>query len=260
MSGVLAFSGQEIARWGRDKTRLLLLLAPLLATAGCLWIYSQRVARNMPVAVVDLDHSGLSRSLVRDLQATPQMRLEQYPDEASVRTAFRSGRIRAAAFLPEGMDQAVRTGRTARIVFWRDASNPQAGSQLYSAMSTIATTEATRLVVPRLAAAGLNLSQAKEMALLLRSDPRGQANPGFDYLANFAPGLLPTFLQMGLLLAGGNMLPDGWKGRTSFREFLGRSLPWLAVVVMPFIVNQAREDVAWLGDFERCMAWTILSK
>ena len=37
------------------------------------------------------------------------------------------------------------------------------------------------------------------------------------------------------------------------------SLPWLAVVVLPFIVNQVREDVSWLGDFERCMARTILA-
>lgn len=230
MSGILAFSREEISRWGREKARLLLLLAPLVATAGCLWIYSHRVARSMPVAVVDLDHSGLSRTLVRDMQATPQMRVEVYANEASVRDAFRKGRIRAAAILPGGMDQAVRTGRTAKIVFWRDASNPQAGNQLYSAMSTLATTEATRLVVSRLAAAGLNLSQAKDLALPLRSDPRGQANPGFDYLANFSPGLLPMFLQMGLLLAGGSMLPGGWKGRTSFRELLGRSLPWIAAL------------------------------
>jgi len=37
------------------------------------------------------------------------------------------------------------------------------------------------------------------------------------------------------------------------------SLPWLAVVLLPFIVNQRREDMGWLGDFERCMAWTILA-
>jgi hypothetical protein len=31
------------------------------------------------------------------------------------------------------------------------------------------------------------------------------------------------------------------------------------VVLLPFIVNQAHEDVSWLGDFERCLAWTILA-
>ena len=36
------------------------------------------------------------------------------------------------------------------------------------------------------------------------------------------------------------------------------SLPWLAVAVLPFILNQTRDDIYWLGDFERCMAWTIL--
>ena len=36
------------------------------------------------------------------------------------------------------------------------------------------------------------------------------------------------------------------------------SLPWLAVVVLPFIVNQVREDISWLGDFERCLGVAIL--
>jgi len=37
-------------------------------------------------------------------------------------------------------------------------------------------------------------------------------------------------------------------------------LPWLAVVIWPAILSQARNDVAWLGDFERCMGWTILEE
>ena len=37
------------------------------------------------------------------------------------------------------------------------------------------------------------------------------------------------------------------------------SLPWLAVVLLPSLLNQSRGDVGWLGDFERCMAWTILA-
>jgi hypothetical protein len=36
------------------------------------------------------------------------------------------------------------------------------------------------------------------------------------------------------------------------------SLPWLAVVLLPSLLNQSRNDVGWLGDFERCMAWAIL--
>lgn len=230
MSTLLQAAREELTRLRTSRSRLLLLLAPFLATAFCLWVYSARVARNLPVAVVDLDRTTLSRTLVRDLSSAPQMKIHLLQSEDDVQKEFRAGTIRAAAVIPAGLDRDVKQGRTARVVFWRDASNPLAGNQLYSAMSTIVSTEGARLVVSRLMAVGLPYSQAKEMALPLRSDPRGLENPGFDYLANFAPGLLPMFLQMGLMLAAGSMLPGGWKGVSRpMRKFLGRSLPWVLV-------------------------------
>lgn len=35
---------------------------------------------------------------------------------------------------------------------------------------------------------------------------------------------------------------------------------WLAVVLLPGLASIAREDISWLGDFERCMAAAILLK
>lgn len=230
MSTLLQAAREELRRLRTSRSRLLLLLAPFLATAFCLWVYSARVARNLPVAVVDLDRTTLSRTLVRDLSSAPQMKIHLLQSEDDVQKEFRQGTIRAAAVIPAGLDRDVKQGRTARVIFWRDAANPLAANQLYSAVSTVVSTEGARLVVSRLMTVGLPYSQAKEMALPLRSDPRGLENPGFDYLANFAPGLLPMFLQMGLMLAAGSMLPGGWKGVTQpMRKFLGRSLPWVVV-------------------------------
>ena len=229
MSTLLKGFAHEARRLAHSPGRLALLLAPFLATAVCLSVYGQRVARSMPVAVIDQDHSGISRQLIRDLSSTPQMQLRQMGSVPEAMEAFRKGTIRAAALLPDGLDQDIRLGRTGRVVFWRDASNPLAANQLYSAVSTVVSTEGARLTVTRLATAGLQLSQAKEMALPLRSDPRGMYNPGFDYLANFAPGLFPMFLQMGLMLAAGTMLPAGWKSTPSaLRTFLGRSALWVS--------------------------------
>lgn len=228
MSLIRGFAREELARWRHTPTRFLLLFMPVLATAACLWVYAGRVARHMPVAVVDMDRSGLSRTLARDMASAPQMSVTELPDVESARQALRRGEIRAAAILPEGMDRDVRQGSCARVVFWRDASNPSAANQLYSVMSTIVASESGRLVAGRLAMAGLPLSQAKEMVLPLRSDPRGMGNPNFDYLANFAPGLFPMFLMMGLLLAGASLFPRAWAlCENPWREFLGRSLPWI---------------------------------
>lgn len=35
------------------------------------------------------------------------------------------------------------------------------------------------------------------------------------------------------------------------------STPWLAVVILPSLAMLTQSDMSWLGDFERCMAWTI---
>jgi ABC-2 type transport system permease protein len=42
-----------------------------------------------------------------------------------------------------------------------------------------------------------------------------------------APGLIASFLQLALMLAGGSLLPDGWRhSPCARRELLGRALPW----------------------------------
>lgn len=229
MTLVRAFAREELLRWRKAPTHLLLLLMPLLATAACLWVYAGRVARNMPVAVVDQDRSSLSRTLARDMAAAPQIAVVELPDMESARRALRRGEVRAAAIFPQGMDREVRQGRSARVVLWRDASNPSAANQLFSVMTTIVASESGRLTAGRLAVAGLPLSQAKDMVLPLRSDPRGLDNPNFDYLASFAPGLYPMFLMMGLLLAGASLFPRPWAAcETPWRELLGRCLPWIA--------------------------------
>ena len=35
-------------------------------------------------------------------------------------------------------------------------------------------------------------------------------------------------------------------------------LPWLGVVLLPGLALSAQTDVSWLGDFERCLAFTLL--
>ncbi len=226
----LSWARMELRRWRAEPARFLLVLAPLVATALSLGAYASRTTRNIPVGVVDMDRSSLSRTLVRDIAATPQMQAVSLPDPEAAYDNFRQGRIRAAAILPDGMDRDQRTGGTARMMLLRDATNPVASNQIYAAMATIAATEGARLEAARLMAAGLPMAQAKEMALPLRTDPRPVSNPSFDYLSNFAPALFPMFLQMALMLAAGTMLPHGWR-RSAHprREMAGRALPWIAV-------------------------------
>jgi hypothetical protein len=36
------------------------------------------------------------------------------------------------------------------------------------------------------------------------------------------------------------------------------TVPWLAVILLPGLLSLTRDDVLWLGDFERCLAFAII--
>lgn len=39
-----------------------------------------------------------------------------------------------------------------------------------------------------------------------------------------------------------------------------RAVPWLGVVLLPMVAIVPSEDLGWLGDFERCLAWGIVEE
>lgn len=219
----LAGEARRMVRGGR---RPALLLAPFLAWTVCVAVYSQRLPRELRTGVLDLDRTALSRTLVRDLQATPTLDVVGYTDHELVREDLRRGRIRAAVVVPRGADEAVREGRTARIALLRDATRPLPATQIFQAVANVVGTESARLSAARLMRAGLPASHARELAAPLRLDGRPLGNPWLDYLRSFAPALLPMFLQMGMMLAGATCA-EGGRPR-SWRWRLGRVVAWVA--------------------------------
>lgn len=53
-----------------------------------------------------------------------------------------------------------------------------------------------------------------------------------------------------------NKIPRGWPLEPS----QPRSVPWLGVVLLPTAAIVPPEDMCWLGDFERCVAWAIIDE
>lgn len=45
-----------------------------------------------------------------------------------------------------------------------------------------------------------------------------------------------------------------------FEPVKPRNVPWLGVVLLPTVAIVPSEDLGWLGDFERCLAWGIVEE
>ena len=96
------------------------------------------VAENMPIAVVDLDQTSISRRLIHEMQATPsvdvKMITNSYPE---AREAMQQGKIYGIFIVPEGFYRDIASFKRPRMDFYTTNAYTLGGNTAYKQMLTV---------------------------------------------------------------------------------------------------------------------------
>ncbi|MGO4555057.1 ABC transporter permease, partial [Stenotrophomonas sp. 2YAF22] len=117
--------------WQRELRRLrsnradlaLVTVLPLLMLVVMAWMFSASVMRDVPIAVVDLDHSSDSRLLLRMLDASPGVRIASQPagmDEA--RAQLRRLEVFAVVLVPRDVTRQALRGQQGTVFSYYNAT------------------------------------------------------------------------------------------------------------------------------------------
>ena len=94
--------------WQDKWLRALVIWLPALLFLTMWAIFATGIARNLPVGVVDLDHSQMSRQLTRYIDASPSMAVtRQFTDDHTASAAMRANDIYAMVVIPDNYDKDV---------------------------------------------------------------------------------------------------------------------------------------------------------
>ncbi len=121
---------KEFIQYVRDPLlTAFLILLPLLQ----LVLMAQATGRHMegfPLAVLDYDHSPLSRSLVAAVENTPELETCCYPEDmAALRRLLDEGKVTAGLIIPAGFAATfAHPNQAPQVQVVADASNDVAGS------------------------------------------------------------------------------------------------------------------------------------
>jgi ABC-2 type transport system permease protein len=86
--------------------------------------YQAQVVTSLPVAVVDLDHSGLSRALIRRVAATQGAHLTAMPESVDAARALLSvDAVDAILVIPAGLSSDAARGQTGQILLFGSGLN-----------------------------------------------------------------------------------------------------------------------------------------
>lgn len=99
------------------------ILVPLIYPLIYSWAYNNEVTRNVPVAIVDLDNSQLSRQFIRDVDASPDTKVAYYCNSiAEAKELVARQAVHGIIYFPNDFAKTVYRGTQSHVSVYCDMS------------------------------------------------------------------------------------------------------------------------------------------
>lgn len=242
------------------RNRPIYLLGSVVTIAFCaiffLTFLGQGLPHDLPIGIVDMDNSSLSRNFARQLDATQLGRIVKYDTFAEAREDMQSGKITAVCVIPAGMYADVQASRRPTFTYYLNGLYFVGGALSYKTILTMINLADGAVQREVLRAKGVN-----EDAIMGRIQPvnvdfhqigNQYTNYGY-YLCNILlPGVLALTVVVLLIYSLGAELKYGTSrhllrtaGGSMFTALFGKFLVYTVLFsVMGFIIILLMYD--WL--------------
>lgn len=199
---------------------LCVVVVPLAMTAFFVSLLEKGVAEHVPSAVVDLDHSDMSRNVTRNLGALQQVDIRYKLDSyAQAMDYVNRGEIMGFFMIPENFGEDALAGRHPELTYYINFGYIVPGSLLVEGYTTMSMLANGAVVQGLLSAKGVPEVEIKPVLQPFVNQVHLLGNPTMNYgvylVNSFAPGVLALMV---LLVVAYNITAEIKNGTT--REWL----------------------------------------
>ena len=239
--GTLAVIRRE---WKRMLDRPIHLFSSVFVMIFCyvffLTLFSEGLPRSMPISVVDMDHSYVSRTFIRNIDAIPQADIvNHYVDYNEARDAMQRGNIYAFFVIERDFEKDLMSSQQPEFKFYVNDAYLVAGSLTYKELTYISNLGSAYVQKKLLELRGTAVEDNEILAIVqpISNDSHMIANPYANYGVYLLNMLLPGIMQMLILLMTVFTIGNELKQRTTpdllktannsmFAALLGKLLPY----------------------------------
>lgn len=194
----------EFKRLISNKAFLFLAVVwPLLYAVFFGRIYSDHVVNNMPLAIVDMDKSQISRTITRFAGSMRSFDIkETFENPEQLKDKFLSGDFAAALIIPKGLQRSIKHGQRPHVTVWINATNVVVANLTASEISYLMGTVSGGIQLKFLQKAGSSTKRAMESIQPLPLEMARLHNPGLNYLSYLTPGIWAAIIHQVVILLG----------------------------------------------------------
>ncbi len=180
---------------------LMTLLLPVICYVFFASMMRDGMPMQLPIAVVDQDNSALSRNIVRQIDASPQLQIMSHLGSYTEgRDAMQSGDILGFVILPANMQADAMSGRRPEVAFYANNSYLISGSLVMRDLTTITTLSSASLNVGMRAGRGQSPMDIAAGVQPITLDFHAPGNPWTNYSMYLSTILSHGLLQILILL------------------------------------------------------------
>jgi len=179
---------------------IVLFLAPVAYALFLGTIFTKKVETDVPIIVVDNDHSALSREFVRSLDSHQLIKVSDVsPDFVSARENIISAKAQAIVYITNDFESDLKSGQAVDLPVYLNTARFLPSNDINKAVSEVALTMAAGIRLKYFLANGMSTDEARELVQPLTGDIRPLFNVTESYGDFLLPGLFILILQQTLL-------------------------------------------------------------
>lgn len=201
---ILRICGREFGRIVQSRSRLyLLIVLPPIVYIFLNFIYIKGALREVPVAILDNDHTELSRTFARFVEASPNMKIVDYlQNDKQIKKGFEENRFKGCFHIPKDFTADLKRGKQSRIQSYINSRNIVYGNLLLKESTKVILTLQGGVLQNKFLAEGLSREKAMNFIEPVQMTSSSLYNPTYNYLYYLTPGLMTVLLQMFVMFVG----------------------------------------------------------
>ena len=181
----------------------LMFWMPIVLIFLVWWIFSKGMAVGIPIAVIDNDHSAQSATIIRYIDATPEVAVvKSLHSAAAAQQAIETTDVMAVVEIPENFSTNLLAGKTSRLLLNVNAQYGTHSGMIQKAVQTAVTTFAAGAEMQRRVAIGEDVTLTKTSYAPIQSQSVALFNTANNYQQFLAVTVVPALLHILSMVIG----------------------------------------------------------
>ncbi len=239
--------------------KAMLWWLPLLLFLSLWWIFSAGSARDLPIGVVDFEHSSLSRAVIRYYDASPTLQVSQaYTSVSQGKQDLQSGKIYALVVIPDQLTQEVLLGHPPTITTFYNSQFLLIGKLVNAAMQQAQGTFNAQIDAVKSMSKGDTLpQQALAQAVPIQTQVTALFNSNSHYGQFLVSAAIPALWQ--IFIVATTVLSFSLEQRKQgLSQWLGRNpIPMVVAKILAYTPLYLVQGMAFLSMLYLWLDWPM---